>query len=292
MSGDIIAVVYGATPSDKGEAKYNKLTAEEVGAALERLGLKNKLLGLSSYDGRDVVTNKVFNLCDGDDPEDRFEIVSFAREIEGKSFTGSNADVLSLAKDKTLSWATGFSIPRYWDLPPVDLGIEFIAKPRFAHGSLLITKRNIGGAGEFLGGDYFFQEYHGGAEYTVCFLGSQFLGTCQLSNSGIITRDDKWETSSVLTRPSRHWDLNGFEYPDVRKEAMKAWTQLLTNAGSPLELAYGRVDLRRGLDGRLYVIDLNPNAYLGKDGLLYSCWSAQGGSYEKLIALIATPLTF
>lgn len=69
-----VNIVYGATPRDVGEAIYNKLTAEQVGQALESLGSKTRLVGLTSYDGRDIMSGNIFNLCDGDDPEDRLKL--------------------------------------------------------------------------------------------------------------------------------------------------------------------------------------------------------------------------
>lgn len=297
MEADIINIVYGATPRDLGEATYNKLTAEHVGQALDSIGLKPRLVGLSSRDDREVMSGKIFNLCDGDNPEDRFEIVSFAREIKGKSFTGSNADVLSTAKDKPMSWALSFNVPRFWDSPPLELSLPFIAKPKYAHGSLFISKKNIGGREDFLNGEYFFQEYLSGSEYTVCFLGNQFLGTCRVLENldgdgsfNIISRDDKWETKSVLSRPKRVWDLDGLEYPEVKYQASLAWAELREAREHKGELAYGRVDLRADASGVIYVIDINPNAYIGRDGLFYSCWAAHGGSYEKLIATLSSPL--
>jgi hypothetical protein len=299
MGVDLINIVYGATPKDSGEAIYNKLTAEQVGQALDSFGIKTRLFGLSCYDAREVMSDKIFNLCDGDDPEDRFEIVSFAREIKGKAFTGSNAGILSLAKDKPMSWAVSFKVPRFWDAPPLEPFLPFIAKPRCAHGSLFIRKDNINGTGGFLNGDYFFQEYLTGAEYTTCFLGNQFLGTCRVledldshskGNFNIISRDDKWETQSVLSRPKRVWDIDGLEYPEVKYQASLAWAELREMREPKGELAYGRVDLRADALGVIYVIDINPNSYIGRDGLFYSCWAAHGGSYEKLILTLASPL--
>lgn len=296
MPTDIVNVVYGATPKDLGEAKYNKLTAEQVSDALSVLGIKSKLVGLTSYDGRDIISSLVFNLCDGDDEDDRFEIVSFAKEVEGKIITGSNAKVLALAKEKRISWGKSFRVPKSWDSPPAGDkegdNIRFIAKPRSAHGSLNIKAENIDGVEGFLGGDYFFQEYLDGPEFTACFLGNQFLGSCMVCNSGsgIIIRDDKWEDISVVNRPQRHWDLDAQEFPEVKFQATLAWQELLGGRQLTGELAYGRVDLKVNALGDVYVIDINPNAYLGRDGLFFSCWAAQGGSYEKLISLISSPL--
>lgn len=294
MPLDIIDIVYGATPSHSGEARYNKLVADDVGQALEEIGLKHRLIGLKSYDDREILSNKVFNLSDGDDEEDRFEIVSFAKELEGRLFTGSNANILSLAKDKTLSWAKSFSIPDYWDTCPPP-STKFLAKPRGAHGSLLITMDNVGGleSDGFSTEDFFYQKLLVGTEYTVCFLGSSFMGLCKVGGGAnfIITRDDKWEESSVSNRPPRKWDLSGIQHPLVREQASRAWAELLElGHQSRSELAYGRVDVREDELGKPHIIDINPNAYLGKDGLFFSCWAAQGGTYKKLIEVISQPL--
>jgi hypothetical protein len=297
MINDFISVVYGATPRDSGESRYNEVVALGVSQVLGALLLPNKVIGLSSFDQREIFSEKVFNLCDGDCVDgERFGLVAFAKELEaeGKKYTGSNSGILELAMNKTLSWAKSFKVPPHADEAAAINSVEglerFIAKPRRAHGSLFITHKNVDSVESFCGGEFFFQKYLGGAEFTSCFIGRQFLGTCKLNDSGIITRDDKWEKSYVESLPKRLWDLSGQDHPEVKEQACLAWNELLSGRERPGELAYGRVDLKVSLDGEVYVIDVNPNAYLGQDGLLYSCWQAQGGSYEKLISLISSPL--
>jgi hypothetical protein len=294
---DVISVVYGATPRDAGEAKYNRLVALEVVRAVEELGLTTILIGLESSDNRVIPSKWIFNLCDGDDPTERFEICRFAQEIKNCRFTGSNHSILTLAKDKTISWAKTFRVPRYWSSPP--LGIPSIVKPKFAHGSLLISEENICGEDGFVAHgnvfdeEHFYQEYLEGPEFTACFMGSEILGLSRVLDSGIISRDDKWEDLSVANRPVRHWDFSGSGFPDVRDQAILAWDELLSVGQGPGELAYGRVDLRLNSNGEVFVIDINPNAYLGSDGFLFSCWLAKNpevNTYAKMVETIVKPL--
>ena len=149
-----ICVCYGATPEDFEEAVSNGVVARDVGVALEELGWTVSVLGLSSEDTRKVSAPLVFNLCDGD-VRNRFGMVSFAEELEslGMRFTGSPKVILEKCQEKTLSWLGSAPTPRWWDTPPARG--KYIAKPRSAHGSLLITSKNINGVG-FPPAEYFF----------------------------------------------------------------------------------------------------------------------------------------
>jgi len=288
---ETVCVAYGSNPPDPSEATFNRRVAEDVARTLQELGWKTTLAALQADSTEKITQRIVFNLCDGDDL-DRFGLVSFAQELEreGKVYTGSHSCVLALGKEKTLSWLSSTPAPKWWTAPP--LGYDYIAKPKSAHGSLFITQDNIGGSEEeFPSEKYFFQELLGGFEFTTCFLGRKFLGMAVVRKVGIISRDDKWDEDRLRQTKPKIWDHSGDSFPQVRKAAAAAWNELLDHEQGYGKLAYGRVDLRLDDQGRAYVIDLNPNAYLGRDGNFYSCWCSQGGSFKVLIREISRGLT-
>lgn len=288
----LVCVAYGANPPDPAEAAFNKRVAEDVRVALSELGWVTTLAGLNSDSTLKIREQAVFNLCDGDEC-DRFGLVSFARELEarGKEYTGSHHKVLALGKDKALAWLVSASVPQSWDHPPE--GYDYIAKPRSAHGSLLISESNINGAEEdFPANEYFFQEYLMGYELTACFLGNTFLGLTVVRESGIVSRDDKWDEVRLQKRKPKVWDHSGMSFPAAKEAACRAWEELLQHGfglgggGEP----YGRVDLRLDARGLPHIIDLNPNAYLGQDGNFYSCWASRGGTFRVLLRELTAKL--
>lgn len=262
--------------------------AEDIASSLFELGWNVTTLGLSSSDPRKIPGHRVFNLCDGDQ-EDRCGMVSFAEELSdlAKIHSGSHHSALRLCKEKTLSWISSVPVPKWWDLPPS--GIKHIVKPRTAHGSLLISEENIDGGVSFSPKEYFFQEYLEGPELTVCFLGDRFLGQSVSRETGIVTRNDKWEAALIKARKPKVWDHTGSELPCVRDLAIAAWAEM-QRSQPPGYLSYGTVDIRMNSRGTPFLIDLNPNAYLGRDGNIYSCWSSSGGTFAELVGELSNHL--
>lgn len=286
-----VCVPYGVNPPDPSEASYNRLVAESVEETLQSLGWPAFSLALSPSSTAPIGQKLVFNLCDGDGSS-RCGLVAFANELEstGKRYTGSHPKVLALAKEKTLSWLSSSTPrPRWWEHPPTNL--NYIAKPRSAHGNLLISPSNINGTKpDFPSDKYFFQELLEGPELTACFLGPQFLGLTVVRDAGIITRGDKWNPLAVQPSRPRTWDHSGSSFPLAVAAASAAWGELLVHERNSGSLAYGRVDIRLDTEGRAYVIDLSPNAHLGKDGLFLSCWTSRGGTFRVLVREIARGL--
>lgn len=282
-----ICVAYGSSPPDPAEAYFNKKVGEDVASALVELGWEVSILPLTSSDNRTIEEKCVFNLCDGDE-ETRTGMVAFARELADseKSYTGSHYLILEKCKEKTLSWLSSVSVPQHWNVPPPSR--KYIAKPRSSHGSLLISEKNINGGDGLAGEKYFFQEFLEGLEFTTCFIGQQFLGQCLTREHGIISRDDKWEASRIKTKKPKIWDHPALAFPKVRQVSEAAWNEM-TALSLDETLPYGTVDVRLDERGIPHVIDINPNAYLGLDGNIFSCWSSLGGDFKGLVKKLVGP---
>ena len=228
-----VDVPYGADVPDPGERKYNRLTAEWVGEALEYLGHSPHLIPLT--EGSDTPVGEeapVFNLCDSDSDGQRpcrHALASFALELEqdGRAFTGSRGSTLRLASEKTLAWVPAEDRPEFWDKVPA--GQQYIVKPRNTHGSLLITEANVNGDPDAFDSSYFYQALLEGPEYSVCLLGVEVLGSSKLHDSGIITRDDKWNDTLVTDPPKRRWTHSPESAPDgaIWELARKTWARML-----------------------------------------------------------------
>jgi hypothetical protein len=269
---------------DPGERKYNILTAEAVLESLQDIIPGLEMVGLKK-DSHFTTTAPVINLCDGDD-DNSYGLVSFAKAMEsaGVPFTGHGPATLELAKNKTLEWLPQQMRPTFWTSQPGD---KYILKPRHVHGSLLINNENIQGNPANFGQDFFFQEWLPGNEITVCFVGQEAIGLSLLRDDGsIITRDDKWEDTRVLNPPKREWHHKSTlptRWQSAWALADEAWNLLLAHETQPLENCYGRVDIRFNCNDAPKVIDINPNAYVGRDGLLAGCARSFGLNYNDFI---------
>jgi D-alanine-D-alanine ligase-like ATP-grasp enzyme len=108
-----------------------------------------------------------------------------------------------------------------------------------------------------------------------------FLSRALVKETGILTRDDKWEPKN-FQNTERGWDHSGTSCPEVRAVAEKAWAEMQALDKNP-QSHYGKVDVRLNKKGETYVIDMNPNGYLGLDGTIATCWKSLGSSYSELV---------
>jgi hypothetical protein len=284
------SIVFGIDVDDPGERKYNILTAETVLETLQDIIPGIQIVGLKR-DSQFATTAPVINLCDGDE-DNSYGMVTFAKAMEsaGIPFTGHGSATLELGKNKTLAWLPPRMRPKFWLHQPDQ---KYILKPKHAHGSLFINHENIEGNPANFSDDFFFQEWLPGKEVTVCFIGPEAIGLCLLRADGsIITRDDKWEDTRVLNPPKREWHHKATlptEWQAAWALAEEAWALLLAHETKPLSNCYGRVDIRFNGDNEPKVIDINPNAYLGRDGLMASCAGSLGINYREFIRKVLNP---
>jgi D-alanine-D-alanine ligase len=254
----------------------------------------------------DLAPDTVFNLCEGLEGEAKGEArAAAAMELLGLPLTGASGDLLGFARRKdrvnALLAARGIPVPvwsgieggstRGWDLYPA------IVKPAAEDASVGITRRSVARDRPELEravalaaphGRLLVQEFLPGRELNVAFVGEALLPVAEIVHGGtggdapVVCYRSKWAAGSAEDRaavprcPAR---LRAREREEAIAVATAAWRAVGGHG-------YGRIDLRADQDGRLHVLDVNPNPDLSPTAGLARMAAAAGWSYAELVARI------
>jgi D-alanine-D-alanine ligase len=255
----------------------------------------------------------VFNLCEGVGGRSDGEARAAALvELLGLPMTGSGSETLALARRKdrvnAILAAEGVRVPAWarvlpgerapaWDRFPA------IVKPAGEDASVGITQASVvrddaelrnalAATGRY--GAVVIQEFVGGREFNVGIVGDRVLPVAEIDFGDlpdglwpVVSYRAKWEAGSdedLGTRPVCPAPLD----PAVREKAirlaMAAW-RAVEGRG------YGRVDLRADAEGRLHVLEVNPNPDLAPSAGLSRMAAAEGWGYIDLIDRIVREAT-
>src|SRR5258705_2048428 len=296
-----------------------KEVEEEVADALTKLGHEpvlyevdgtmKSLLGLARVD-----CDLVFNLCEsfaGDDTAD-FKIAAYL-ELIGKKYTGSGTHGLMVAQDKAIakkiSAFPGIHTPTFaksfrgrLDFSH-DLEFPVIVKPAREDGSIGIefsavvnSIRELMERMDWLHANFdspvLIEEYVDGREMYVGVIGNdkpEALPVIELDLSKlpdgtprIASAEVKWGKGTKAYR-----DTKSAIATDVPEETVALLQQTAVAAYQALELRdYGRVDMRLQPDGRVQVIEVNPNPWLSSRAEFAMAARKSGPTSPQLIAEI------
>src|SRR5215208_5886298 len=296
-----------------------KEVEEEVAEALTKLGHEpvlyevdgtiKSLLGLARAD-----CDLVFNLCEsfnGDDTAD-FKIAGYL-ELIGKNYTGSGTHGLMLAQDKAIAKKIfqfhGIHTPTFaksfrgrLDFSH-DLHFPVIVKPAREDGSIGIefsavvnSIRELMERMDWLHANFnspvLIEEYIEGREMYVGVIGNEkpeALPVIELDLSKlpegtprIAAAEVKWGKGTKAYR-----DTKSAVATDLPEEAVTALQQTAIAAYQALELRdYGRIDMRLQADGRVQVIEVNPNPWLSSRAEFVMAARKSGRTYTSLIGEI------
>ena len=293
-----------------------KEVEEEVAEALTKLGhepvmyeldgTQKSLLGL----GR-VECDLVFNLAESfaDDDTADFKIAAFL-ELLGKRYTGSGTHGLMLAQDK----ATAKKIFAFHGIhTPVfaksfrgrldfshDLHFPVIVKPAREDGSIGIefsavvsSIKELMERMDWLHANFdspvLIEEYIDGREMYVGVIGNdkaEALPVIELDLSKlpdgtprIAAAEVKWGKGTKAYR-----DTKSAVATDLPEEIVASLQQTAIAAFQALELRdYGRVDMRLQPDGRVHVIEVNPNPWLSSRAEFAMAARKAGRTYPQLV---------
>jgi D-alanine-D-alanine ligase len=296
-----------------------KEVEEEVGEALTKLGHEpvlheldgtpRSLLALARMD-----CDLVFNLTEsfGNDDTADFKIAGFL-ELIGKRYTGSGTHGLMLAQDKAIAKKIfafyGIHTPTFakcyrgrLDFSH-DLQFPVIVKPAREDGSIGIefsavvnSIRELMERMDWLHANFdspvLIEEYIDGRELYVGVLGNdnpEALPVIELDLSRLPDGTPKIAAAEVKwgkgTRAYR--DTKSVIPTDLSEERVMALQQTAIAAYQALELRdYGRVDMRLQPDGRVHVIEVNPNPWLSSRAELAMAARKSGRTYTQLVAEI------
>src|SRR5258705_2964920 len=293
-----------------------KEVEEEVADALTKLGHEpvlyevdgtmKSLLGLARVD-----CDLVFNLCEsfaGDDTAD-FKIAAYL-ELIGKQYTGSGTHGLMLAQDKAVAKKIfafhGIHTPTFaksfrgrLDFSH-DLHFPVIVKPAREDGSIGIefsavvnSIRELMERMDWLHANFdspvLIEEYIDGREMYVGILGNdkpEALPVVELDLSKlpdgtprIAAAEVKWGKGTKAYR-----DTKSAVATDLSEETTATLQQTAVAAYQALELRdYGRVDMRLQADGRVHVIEVNPNPCLSSRAEFAMAARKSWRTYNQLI---------
>jgi len=293
-----------------------KEVEEEVADALTKLGhdpvmyeldgTQKSLLGL----GR-VECDLVFNLAESfaDDDTADFKIAAFM-ELLGKKYTGTGTHGLMLAQDKAVAKKIfafhGIHTPTFaksyrgrLDFSH-DLQFPVIVKPAREDGSIGIefsavvnSIRELMERMDWLHAHFdspvLIEEYIDGREMYVGVIGNdkvEALPIVELDLSKLPGGTPRIAGAEVKrgkgTKAYR--DTKSAIATDVPDDTMQTLQQTAIAAYQALELRdYGRVDMRLQPDGKVHVIDVNPNPWLSSRAEFVMAARKSGRTYTQLI---------
>lgn len=271
-------------------------TAMSVVAALDRLGyaadvltIANDLEPIVRYVA-DVRPAAVFNLVEsiGGDASREPEVPELLEKLN-VAYTGNSAPVLRLsgAKDEaqTVLARAGVAIPRGTivergarapDLAAIGVHFPVFVKPARTDASIGIDQESVVRNDAQLTarlqhlsakypGPYLVEEYLPGREVNVAIIPEPVAGHLICTDidfsgftaeqSPIVTYDCKWRPGSSDYNARSVPSAGRLPDAEIRAAQSLARRAFIAIGGT----AYGRVDLRVGRDGKLYVIDVNPN---------------------------------
>jgi D-alanine-D-alanine ligase len=293
-----------------------KEVEEEVAEALVKLGheavmheldgSQKSLFALARTD-----CDLVFNLVEsfGDDDTADFKIAAFL-ELIGKKYTGAGTNGLLLAQDKAVAKKIfafhGIHTPTFakcyrgrLDFSH-DLQFPVIVKPAREDGSIGIefsavvnSIRELMERMDWLHANFdspvLIEEYIEGREMYVGVLGNDnaaALPVVELDLSRlpegtprIAAAEVKWGKGTKAYR-----DTKSAIATDLSEETVQLLQQTAVAAYQALELRdYGRVDMRLQPDGRVHVIEVNPNPWLSSRAEFAMAARKSGRTYTQLV---------
>jgi D-alanine-D-alanine ligase len=293
-----------------------KEVEEEVAEALVKLGHEpvmyeidgtmKSLLGLSRTD-----CDLVFNLAESfaDDDTADFKIAAFL-ELLGKKYTGTGTHGLMLAQDKAVAKKIfafhGIHTPVFaksfrgrLDFSH-DLQFPVIVKPAREDGSIGIefsavvnSIKELMERMDWLHAHFdspvLIEEYIDGREMYVGVIGNdkpEALPVIELDLSKlpdgtprIAAAEVKWGKGTKAYR-----DTKSAVATDLSDETVAALQQTAVAAYQALELRdYGRVDMRLQPNGKVHVIEVNPNPWLSSRAEFAMAARKSGRTYPQLI---------
>ncbi len=308
----------GADPENRAREDIQEV-ALDVTRVLQAAGLDVMSVGLREdlYGSVRALSQAapavVFNLCESLRSDNRFEaLLPMLLEYEGLVYTGSPPPSLlaALHKDRAKKLLVACGVPTPGsavldrpDTSQVDLPFPLIVKPTredasvgIATSSVVRSREELDDRVRFILAHYrqpaLVEGYVEGREINVSVLESVDGGPPSVlplheidfsempaDRPRIVSFEAKWVEGSVDYRGTKPVPC---QLPEAIAERVR---QVALAAFTALELRdYGRVDVRLAADGTPWVIDVNPNCDLSRQGAGFArAAQAMGMSYEDLI---------
>ena len=282
----------------------------KLGHEIQICGLLNDLSPLERMI-EEFKPHHVFNLLEefAGNPRDDFKVVSYL-DLKGISYTGCNPKGLLLARDKALSKKIlshhKIGTANFYTLPknkkrkvPKNLKFPLIVKCLYEEASYGIAKASVVHSPEKLRDrvefihqnldqDAIIEEFIPGREIYVGIIGNKKLSNLPLWELSFDNVDDpdseiyssraKWnekyrKRKGINSGPAK---LEKALEDKIIKTCKKVY-QVLELSG------YARIDLRMKPDGKIYILEANPNPNIASDDEFAKSAEHQGIKYNELI---------
>jgi len=296
------------TPDDIGGVMK---AVDEIGAIFGRMGHEIRKVAVR-HDMRWFQVARradlVFNLCEGVHGKSEWEEhVVGTLEFAGIPITGASLWTLAACRRKPIANAllqqAGLAIPR-WTVAQGKIEDDFplpaIVKPAAEDASAGLDRGSVVSDRKCLRArvaamteqfdEVLVQEYIGGREFNVGFVGSRVLPIAEIDFSRmpegawpILTYAGKWEIGSADDLGSVPVCPAGIPQKLADRLVRVAELAWRTMQGK----GYGRIDLRVDDQGRPWVLEVNPNPDLNDDAGLSRMAKVAGWDYAELVRRIA-----
>jgi D-alanine-D-alanine ligase len=315
-------------PADSDPYKVLRKTEDDVVFTLRGMGHEVEAIGISDDLGvidvalQDRRPHVAFNLLEEFDGYPLFDqhVVSYL-ELRRLPYTGCNPLGLTLTHDKALTKKIlhyhGIDVPRFAVFPvglrvkrPARLDFPLLVKSLVEEGSrgisqasLVDTDERLSERVEFIhrttGKHAIAEQFIDGKEVYVSVIGNRNLQTytpweLDMENwrgdmPKIATSNVKWnaayqEKIGVVTKPAVLSEDEGRndELTGKLQRLSKRIYRILDLSG------YARLDYRISADGRMYLLEANPNPQIARDEDFADSAAHCGVSYERLLQKIVT----
>jgi D-alanine-D-alanine ligase len=326
MDAKSILIIVGGEFGSKKDAKAvlscGEVVEKELAAAgydACKLPLTKKVFAEDAAEAREIINrigpDCIINFFEGFEGNAGAE-ADFAKVLKDINipFTGNMPEALKncldkhnakkMLKDNGVSVPDGHVVSTLDDIEGLVVPFPAFIKPRCEDASIGIDRGSFVSTQEELypsienklnelSGGLIVEEFIGGAEFNASYMGEypyELVGISKLDYSehegcvNFLTYDSKWEESSDEYRRLMPEVVTG-----SKDSVIKDINRISVEAGRALGCGgYFRVDLREK-DGKLFVIDVNPNPDISKDSGFARQAKARGLSYvdviEKIISL-------
>ncbi len=285
----------------------------DVKKALDRMGISYKEIVVREdlknlEEVKKIDPDVVINMCDDFLEPSKEPLVPKKLEKMGIPYTGDTFQPLSMcvqkAKEKKRLIDLGVITPKYKLVSKPDDDIEglrfpLIVKPNTEHGSIDIKEDSVVHNEEQLQfklnetlrkyGEMLVEEYIEGREFSTVVIGDKVMRVSEMvfddnefeGKPKIMTYDAKWneetgEYAGTVRKPAK---LSKQLEEKIKEESVKAYKALGCES-------YVRVDIRLDEKGTPYVLEVNPNPDLSRDGAVAKIAQYSRISYLKLIKMV------
>ena len=291
---------------------YSYKTVEKVAKSLEKAGHTVKIIvgGMNFIENmKDFMPRvlsgespgMVFNMAYGIQGQNRYTHVPAMLEMLGVPYVGSGPATHAVVQDKVMTkivlQKNNIPTPGFWVFSSHedtfdDLIFPVIVKPKMESTSMGMEvvdnwddlRAAVKKQAEQYSQDILVEQFIPGREFAVGLIGNEHnievLPVVEMNFQGdpnrIQTITDKKVTPVDKICPA---PLTEEQTAEIRNICLTAFRKLGLND-------FTRVDLRMGLDGNFYVLELNSMPSLGQTGSFYAAAKATGYTYDSLISKV------